>query len=138
MTDSIVRILIADDNEVVRSILRAVIVGHEGWVISGEAASGWEAVEKAILFQPNVVLVDISMPGLGGLAVSASIQKSVPNAKILIVTEHDPGILKFLAAQPGVSGCVSKSRIMQDLIPAVETALKSHSSGCSLFSSASV
>jgi len=116
------RILVADDNELIRSNLCSVLRSRVGWVVCGEASDGRDALEKAIELKPDVILVDISMPHLNGFEVAASIHERVPDAEILIVTEHDSGTLAHLPCQPGVRGYVMKSRIVRDLTRAVEAA----------------
>lgn len=95
-----------------------------GWVVCGRAVDGTDAVQKAIDLKPDVVLVDVSMPGLNGFEAAEFIFEKIPNAEILIVTEHDYRTLELLPPQPGVRGYVAKSRIEHDLIPAIEAASK--------------
>ncbi|HEX8817850.1 MAG TPA: response regulator transcription factor [Terriglobales bacterium] len=116
------RILVADDNEAIRDGLCSVLERHSEWLVCGRAADGTEAVKKAVDLRPDVMLVDVSMPGLNGFEVAEYIHEQVPDVEILIVTEHDPRTLEHLPSQPGVRGYVVKSRIERDLIPAVEAA----------------
>lgn len=115
-----VRILVADDNGMLRAGMCTLLRSHECWTVCGEAADGTDAVEKAIALNPDVVLLDISMPYLNGLEAAKQIHKWVPASKILIVTEHDAKTLENMPAQPGVSGYVMKSRLNFDLISAIE------------------
>src|SRR5215471_17321250 len=117
-------ILIADDNEKIRSGLCAALEARSGWVVCGRAIDGTDAVQKAVELRPDIVLVDVSMPGLNGFEAAERIHEQIPDAEILIVTEHDSRTLKHLPAQPGVRGYVVKSRLEHDLIPAVEAASK--------------
>ena len=119
-----VRILIADDSELMRTGMRSLMLSQSEWIVCGEATDGIDAVEKAIALKPDVVLVDISMPHLNGLEVARRIHAQVPECEILIVTEQDSRSLAHLPAQPGVRGYVMKSRITRDLIPAIEAASK--------------
>ena len=116
------RILVADDNERIRNGVCSVLEAHSGWVVCGRAVDGADAVQKAMELRPDVILVDVSMPGLNGFEVAQSIYRQIPDTEILIVAEHDAGTLKYLPSQPGVRGYVVKSRIANDLIPAVEAA----------------
>ena len=116
------RILVADDNERIRNGLCAVLEARSGWIVCGRAVDGTDAVHKAIELKPDVILVDVSMPGLNGFEVAESIHEQLPDAEILIVTEHDARTLKHLPSQPGVRGYVVKSRIQRDLVLAVEAA----------------
>ena len=116
------RILVADDNERVRNGVCSVLEAHSGWVVCGRAVDGPDAVQKATELRPDVILVDVSMPGLNGFEVAESIHQQRPDTEILIVTEQDALTLKQLPSQPGVRGYVVKSRIATDLIPAIEAA----------------
>ena len=122
--DCLVRILVADDSELIRSGLCSVLQSRAGWIVCGEARDGKEALEKAIQLKPDVILVDVSMPHLNGFAAARCIHEQVPSSEILIVTEHDSRTLASLPSQPGVRGYVVKSRISVDLIHAVEAASK--------------
>lgn len=116
------RILVADDNERIRNGICSALEERSGWIVCGQAVDGTDAVQKAVDLQPDVVLIDVSMPGLNGFEAAGCIHEQTPNAEILIVTEHDSGTLKYLPPQPGVRGYVAKSRLLDDLIPAVEAA----------------
>lgn len=124
MTAAKVRILVADDNERIRTSLSSVLRSRAGWIVCGEATDGKDAVEKAIDLKPDVILVDLSMPYLNGFEVAACIHEQLPDAEILVVTEHDSRVVTGLPCQPGVRGYVVKSRIDRDLIGAVEAASK--------------
>jgi DNA-binding NarL/FixJ family response regulator len=124
MPNSSVRILVADDNETVRSGLCSVLESRVGWVVCGQATDGRDAVQKALDLKPDVILVDVSMPQLNGFEVARCIHEQMPDSEILVVTEHDPRVLASMGPQPGVRGYVVKSRIVVDLISAVETASK--------------
>ena len=118
------RILVADDNEQVRRSICSVLDARVGWIVCGQAVNGTDAVQKAVNLKPDIILVDVSMPGLNGFEAAESIHDQIPNAEILVVTEHDSGAVKHLPPQPGVRGYVVKSRLHYDLIPAVEAASK--------------
>ena len=117
-----VRILVADDNELMRSGLCALLRSHPGWVVCGEAKDGAEAVRKAVELKPDVVVADMSMPHLNGWDVAKSIHEQVPGAEVLLVTEHDARTVAALPSQLGLRGCVMKSYLNRDLIPAIEAA----------------
>jgi two-component system, NarL family, response regulator NreC len=116
------RILVADDNEAVRNGLCSFLEARSGWVVCGRVVDGTDTVQKAVELRPDIILVDVSMPGLNGFEVAARIHEQLPDSEILIVTEHDARDLENLPPQPGVRGYVAKSRIARDLIPAVEAA----------------
>lgn len=118
------RILVADDNEKIRNGICSILETRLGWVVCDRAVDGRDAVQKALDLKPDVVLVDVSMPGLNGFEAAGCIHEQLPDAEILIVTEHDSKTLEHLPPQPGVRGYVVKSRLKHDLIPPVEAASK--------------
>ncbi|MGA9550928.1 MAG: response regulator transcription factor, partial [Candidatus Sulfotelmatobacter sp.] len=83
------RILIADDHEVVRRGLSSLLQAHEGWEVCGEASDGREAVEKAKQLKPDFVILDIGMPNLNGLAATRQLTQHDPNFKIIVLTITD-------------------------------------------------
>ncbi len=115
-----VRILVADDHEMVRRGLRSVIESQEGWEVSGEATDGREAVQKVKQFKPDVVILDISMPGLNGLEATRQIMKVHPSAKVLILTVHESDQLAREVLDAGARGYLLKSDAGQDLVTAIE------------------
>lgn len=119
-----IRILVADDSEMMRSSLCSLLKSHPGWIVCGEAIDGMDAIQKAVDLRPDVILVDVSMPHLNGFETAKSIHEKVPEAEILIVTEQDSRSLAHLPLQPGVRGYVMKSRLGRDLSSAVEAASK--------------
>jgi DNA-binding NarL/FixJ family response regulator len=117
-----VRILVVDDHAVVRQGLRALLGAHPEWEIIAEAVDGIEAVEKADLLKPDVILLDVSMPRMDGLEACRRIRKSVPKSEILIVTQHDSPQMMREALGAGARGYVVKSNVARDLPAAVEAA----------------
>jgi two-component system response regulator NreC len=117
---SSLRILVADDNEKIRDGLCSALEVQPGWIVCGQAVDGTDAVRQAVRLKPDIVLVDVSMPGLNGFEAAECIHEQMPDAQILIVTEHDAKTLEHLPPQPGVRGYIVKSRLDSDLIPAVE------------------
>jgi DNA-binding NarL/FixJ family response regulator len=119
------RILIADDHDVVRSGLRAILEAHEGWQVVAEAADGKEAVEKAAETKPDIAIVDYSLPIANGAEVTRQMRVRVPKVEVLIFTMHesDDVVLDLLSA--GAKGYLLKSDARKFLIAAVES-LASH------------
>jgi DNA-binding NarL/FixJ family response regulator len=118
---SSLRILVVDDHEVVRRGLKSILEAHGEWSVVGEAATGREAVEKAAALKPEVVILDMSMPELNGLEATRGILRTVPNAKVLVLTQHDSEQLVVSFLQAGAQGYLVKSDAARDLIPAVES-----------------
>jgi DNA-binding NarL/FixJ family response regulator len=103
------RILVADDHDVVRQGIRRVLEAQPGWIVCGEAIDGREAVALAVALQPDVVVIDISMPGLNGIDATRRIRKLVPKAQVIVLTMHDAEEVIGEALDAGASGCVLKS-----------------------------
>lgn len=116
-----IRILIADDHEVVRKGLIAVLSQRSDWEVCGEASDGREAVRLATKFQPQVAILDLSMPGLNGLEATRQIRHDAPQTEILVFSmyEDEQFVHDVLAA--GARGYLLKSDVASQLITAVET-----------------
>jgi DNA-binding NarL/FixJ family response regulator len=115
-----VRILVVDDHPVVRRGIRTLLGGRAEWEIVDEAQDGVEAVDKANLLQPDVILLDVSMPRMDGLEACRRIRKNVPQSEILMVTQHDSPQMMREAIEAGARGYVVKSNVARDLPAAVE------------------
>ena len=113
------KIMIADDFKAIRSAVAGILSRHAGWEVCGEAENGPDAVQKAKDLHPDLVLLDISMPGMDGLHAARLIRESVPSTKILILSHHDPAQLLVDARRSGADGCIDKSRIAADLVPSI-------------------
>ena len=118
-----VRILLADDHEIVRHGLRRLLETQEGWKICGEAGSGVEAVEKTLQLKPDIVILDHSMPELTGAEAARQILNELPNTEIVILTMHDSEQLLREVLEAGVHGYVLKSDAMSDMVSAVRALL---------------
>jgi len=114
------RILLADDHEVVRTGLRALLEEQSGWEVVAEAVDGRDAVEKASKLKPDAVVIDIAMPSLNGLEAVRQILKAVPNAKVLVLTMYDSDPLIQQVLQAGARGYLLKSDAGRDLVSAIE------------------
>jgi DNA-binding NarL/FixJ family response regulator len=119
------KILIADDHDLVRKGLRMLIEERPGWNVCAEARSGREAVDLALQHHPDIVVVDISMPDLNGLEATRLIRKACPKAEVLVITHHDSDEMAAEVLDAGARGYVLKSDSDQDLVRAVE-ALSRH------------
>jgi DNA-binding NarL/FixJ family response regulator len=119
-----VRILIADDNPLVRSGIKMLLRLHREWTVCAEVENGHDAVEKTVELRPDVVLLDISMPAMDGLTAAELIRRDAPECEILIVTHYESLDLARYAAQTGVRGYISKSHVSSDLEAAIEAAAR--------------
>src|SRR4030081_1464506 len=115
------RILIADDREVVRRGLCTLLQSHEGWEVCGEAKDGRETVEKAKQLKPDVVILDVGMPNLNGLPATRQLMQENPQQKVIVLTITDSDQVIREALDAGARGFVLKSDAARDLISAVET-----------------
>jgi DNA-binding NarL/FixJ family response regulator len=113
------RILIADDNPLVRRGIQGILSSEPACEVCGEAANAIETLEKARRLRPDVVLLDVSMPGTDGLETARLLHQQSPEIHILMMSQHDPAQLLIPSRQAGAEGLVDKSRIATDLLPAV-------------------
>jgi DNA-binding NarL/FixJ family response regulator len=118
------RILVADDHEMVRHGLRAVLEAHPGWAVCGEAANGLEAVAQARALKPDIVVLDFAMPELNGLGAARQIHQEMPQTEVLMLTMHESEALVRSLGKAGVRGCVLKSDAGGILVTAVEQLLQ--------------
>jgi Response regulator containing a CheY-like receiver domain and an HTH DNA-binding domain len=118
------RILIADDHAIVRDGVRALLAQADDMIVVGEAPDGYQAIELSASLQPDLILMDIAMPGLGGLEATTEIRKRVPRAKIIVLSQYgDPEyVRRFLKA--GVSGYVLKKAAGADLVAAIRAVVR--------------
>jgi DNA-binding NarL/FixJ family response regulator len=114
-----IRVVIADDHDVVRQGLRAVLKTEPRVEMSGEARTGREAVEKSIKLKPDVVVLDISMPELNGLEATRKIVKDRPETEVLILTVHESEQLVKDILRAGAHGYVLKNDAARDLVAAI-------------------
>lgn len=114
-----IRVLIADDHAVLRDGLRALLSGCEGIEVVGEAEDGMEAVEKTIALQPDVVLMDIAMPRLGGLEAALELRQRKAPARILVLTQYDNKEYVFKMLKAGVAGYMLKKAAATELVSAI-------------------
>ena len=117
----IIKVLVADDHPVVRKGLQSCLAKQGNLRIVGEAADGDEALRKARELSPDVVLMDISMPGMNGLAVTEVLRKEAPDMKVLILSVHSNKEYIFRVIQAGAHGYVSKEAPPEELLRAIES-----------------
>jgi len=114
------RILIADDHELIRRGVRTLLEAEPGWKVVAEASDGQEALEKAKETKPEIVVLDIGMPRLSGLEAARRLKRTLPQIKVLILTMHDSERLAWEVLNAGALGYVTKSDTARDLIIAIE------------------
>ncbi|HUE50984.1 MAG TPA: response regulator transcription factor [Terriglobales bacterium] len=115
------RILIADDNEAVRLGVARLLTSETGLTVCGEARDGAEALQKARELLPDVILLDFSMPGMNGLEAARVLRRELPEAKILVISQHDPIHLLPSVVEAGGDACLDKSRLSTDLLASIKS-----------------
>lgn len=119
------RILIADDSETVRSVVKSFLASVEEIEVCGEAADGLETVQKAKQLDPDLVLLDVSMPEMNGAEVASVLKSSKPNILIILFTMYSSHVGKSLMSALGVDAVLSKPDGMAQLVSSIKTVLKS-------------
>ncbi|MFL5297909.1 MAG: response regulator [Phenylobacterium sp.] len=113
------RILIADDHEIVRKGVRDIIESHPGWEVCAEASDGQQALELALQHKPDIVVLDVSLPILNGLALTRRLQKECANTRVLLFTMHDDDETVNGGLAAGARGYVLKSDSESNLEAAI-------------------
>lgn len=116
-----VRILIADDHEIFRRGLRSLLESHSNWEVCGEAVNGREAIERVRELRPDVVVLDVTMPQVNGLEAAREIRMQMPESKVVILSQHEPALMKQSALAAGAGAYVTKSEVSRELMIAIET-----------------
>jgi DNA-binding NarL/FixJ family response regulator len=115
------RILIADDHDVVRCGLRRLIEAQAGWEVVAEAGDGKDAIGKAAETNPDIAVLDYSMPLINGIEATRQIRANLPETEVLIFTIHDDEKVIEELLRAGARGYISKAAAKQDLLDAIET-----------------
>jgi two-component system response regulator NreC len=121
-----VRILIADDHEIVRKGVCSILESRKDIEICGEASNGQEAVQKALQLNPDLVILDVTMPVLDGFAAARQVKEVLPNVPILMLSMHDANDAVREAQLAGVQGFVTKSEAANVLLRAVDALFDGH------------
>ena len=116
-----INVLIADDHAIVRTGLRALLRSEPGLQLVGEATSGYEAIELVGKTHPDILILDLSMPDLDGIAVTRQLKPQYPDLRILILTVHEDEAMLREAIKAGASGYIVKRAAEAELIAAIET-----------------
>jgi CheY-like chemotaxis protein len=117
-----VKVLLADDNDVLRKVIRSVLSARKDIRVCGDAVDGMEAVQKASELKPDLVILDLSMP-LGGLAAAKQIAATLPQTRILLLSAYDGDGFTKEARAAGVRGFVRKDEAVPMMLKAVEVIL---------------
>lgn len=117
------RILIVDDHEIVRHGVRSILDDRPDWEVVGEAANGEEAIKAVSELQPDIVILDITMPVMSGLEAASRIRSMGLQCPVLIFSMHESDSLAGDVREAGAQGFVQKSRAARDLVRAVEQLL---------------
>lgn len=113
------RILLADDHDLIRLEMRELLEQVAGWQVAGEAQDGHQAIELALRLRPDVAVVDLSMPGIGGLEVARRIRAGSPATEILICTMHEGDEVARTIVGAGARGLLLKSEAPRQIVAAV-------------------
>ncbi len=114
-----IKILVVDDHAIMRDGIRALLDLHDDIEIVGEASEGKEAIEKAQELAPDVIVMDIVMPGMDGLEATRRITKKYPKVKVLVLTQHDNKEYILSTIKAGSSGYVPKRALGSELVSAI-------------------
>ena len=117
------RILVVDDHDVVRQGVRLILRDRPDWQICGEAENGAQALQKERQLRPDLIILDVTMPDIGGLQVASELRSRNSPAKIIILTMHDSKELERAVKAAGVQGYVIKTHAARDLITAIQTVI---------------
>src|SRR5579864_4307058 len=118
------KILLVDDDARVRRVISTMLSRHSGWEICGEAGDGQQSVELARATNPDVVLMDVSMPGMNGLDATRILRRESPRVDVILVSQNDPKIISRQAADVGARAYCSKSDLARNLVPIIERTLE--------------
>jgi DNA-binding NarL/FixJ family response regulator len=117
----VVRIVLAEDNDTVRHLLKSLLEAQLGWNVVAEVRDGRSAIETTRELNPDIVILDFDLPGLNGIDATREIVKELPDMRILVLTVHDSEWLVRLALSAGARCCLLKSEVTRRLMPVVES-----------------
>jgi DNA-binding NarL/FixJ family response regulator len=118
---SALQLLIADDSQPFRTGLAALVASVDGMTVAGEATNGDEAIALALDLQPDVVLMDLNMPGRNGIEATRAIVSAAPHIAVLILTMHEDDESVFAAVQAGARGYLVKGARQAELLRAIRS-----------------
>src|SRR4051812_33689630 len=114
------RILVVDDHQNVRQGIRALLSFHAGWLICGEAEDGVDALDKARQLRPDVILMDVTMPRMGGIEATRILSRELPEVKVVIVSQNDRAVVSRQAKDAGAAAHVAKSDMAVELTSVID------------------
>jgi DNA-binding NarL/FixJ family response regulator len=117
------QLLVADDSYLVRETIKNVLAGRTDIAVCGEASNGLEAVEKARILKPDLILLDLAMPEMNGAETASVLKMMVPEVRIILFTMHSEKVGSYLTSAVGIDAVLSKPDGMTALLSAVEAAL---------------
>ena len=115
-------ILLVDDDARVRHVISMMLSRRPDLEICGEAADGQESIELARSHQPDIILMDVSMPRMNGLDATRILRREIPQIDVILVSQNDPSIVAHQAIEVGARAYCSKSDLVRDLLPIIERA----------------
>lgn len=121
---SVIRVLVVDDHKPWRQWLRSKLRDSDRFQIVDEAGDGHEALAKAHKLSPDLVLLDVGMPGLSGIDTALLLREAAPNAKIIFLSQDNDSELRRTALRDGARGYVWKAQAENDLLPSIKAALE--------------
>lgn len=127
MSEAPIRVLVADDHAIVRTGIRHVLESEPGFIVVGEAATGVEAIELAASLQPEVVVLDISLPGDSGLRVAGELRRCAPDTRVLILSMHDNTEYVVESVRAGAHGYLLKDTAATELRGAIRAVRRGES-----------
>jgi len=127
MSETPIRVLVADDHAIVRTGIRHVLEGQAGFTVVGEASNGTEAVTLAVELAPDVAVLDISMPGVPGLQAAAELRRRCPDTRVLILSMHDNAEYVLESLRVGVHGYLLKDSAADELGAAIRAVCRGES-----------
>jgi len=122
-----IKVLVVDDHAMFRQGIRALLEGYDDVEVVGEATEGREAIEKVHQLAPQVVLMDIAMPVMGGLEATRRIKKERPDVKVLVLTQYEDSEYILSLIKAGAKGYISKAATAAELVSAIRTIYKGES-----------
>jgi two-component system invasion response regulator UvrY len=117
------KVMLVDDHDLVRTGIKRLLEDHPNIEIVGEAVSGEEALQQVSVYDPDVVLMDINMPGIGGLEATRKLLQRKPKLKIIVVTMHDDDLFPQRFLKAGALGYITKGAKVEEMLQAIRTVM---------------